>query len=116
VALRKLKMPMTDIREILDTIRAVSDVQPVSVAAHDRALDIHERYGISLYDSVLVATALIAGNKTLYSEDLQHGQLNKQTTTLVSHIRSRLTDSTSPALPSSTITRIGWQHTWQSST
>ena len=75
VAIRKLKMPLPEVREVLDTIRAVSDVEPVTVETHDRALAIVERYGFSLYDSLLIATALIAGSKVLYSEDLQHGQL-----------------------------------------
>ena len=75
VAVRKLKMPLCDIREILGTIRAVCHVEPVTVETHDRGLAIHERYGFSMYDSVLVAAALIADTKVLYSEDLQHGQV-----------------------------------------
>jgi predicted nucleic acid-binding protein len=75
VAIRKLKMPLPEVREVLDTIRAVCDVEPVTVETHDRALAIVERYGFSLYDSLLIAAALIAGCKVLYSEDLQHGQL-----------------------------------------
>jgi predicted nucleic acid-binding protein len=75
VALRKLKMPLNEIREILDTIRAVCAVEPITVETHDRGLAIFERYRFSLYDSILVATALISGAKTLYSEDLQHGQI-----------------------------------------
>ena len=75
VAVRKLKMPLIDVREILGTIRAVCSVEPVTVATHDRGLAIFERYGFSLYDSVLVASALIAAASVLYSEDLQHGQV-----------------------------------------
>ena len=75
VAIRKLKMPLPEIREVLDTIRAVCDVVPVTVQTHDRALAIVERYGFSLYDSLLIAAALIAGSKRLYCEDLQHDQL-----------------------------------------
>jgi predicted nucleic acid-binding protein len=75
VAIRKLKMPMPEIREVLDTIRAVCDVVPVTVQTHDRALAIVERYGFFLYDSLLIAAALIAGSKRLYCEDLQHDQL-----------------------------------------
>jgi predicted nucleic acid-binding protein len=74
VALRKLKMPLNEVREILDTIRAVCAVEPITVETHDRGLEIFERYGFSLYDSILVATALISGAKILYSEDLRHGQ------------------------------------------
>jgi predicted nucleic acid-binding protein len=68
-------MPLHEVREVLDTIRAVNNVEPVTVATHDRGLRIHERYGFSLYDSMLVAAALIAGTRILCSEDLQHGQL-----------------------------------------
>ena len=75
VAIRKLKMPLPEVREVLDTIRAVCDVEPVTIETHDRALAIVERYGFSLYDSLLIAAALIADCKVLYSEDLQHGQL-----------------------------------------
>jgi len=75
VAIRKLKMPLLEIREILDTVRAVCDVEPVTVETHDRALAVGERYGFSLYDSMLIAAALIVGCKVLYCEDLQHGQL-----------------------------------------
>jgi len=75
VAMRKLKMPLSEVREILGTIRAICNVEPVTVATHDRGLAINERYGFSLYDSMLVATALIADGKVLYSEDLQHGQV-----------------------------------------
>ena len=75
VALRKLKMPLNEVREILDTIRAVCAVEPITVETHDRGLAVFERYRFSLYDSILVATALISGAKILYSEDLQHGQI-----------------------------------------
>ena len=75
VALRKLKMPLNEIREILETIRAVCAVEPMTVETHDRGLAVLDRYRFSLYDSMLVATALIAGAKIIYSEDLQHGQV-----------------------------------------
>jgi predicted nucleic acid-binding protein len=75
VALRKLKMPLNEVREILDTIRAVCAVETITVETHDRGLAVFERYRFSFYDSILVATALISGAKILYSEDLQHGQV-----------------------------------------
>jgi len=75
VALRKIKMPLNEVREILDTIRVVCTVEPITVETHDRGLTVLERYRYSLYDSMLVATALISGAKTLYSQDLQNGQV-----------------------------------------
>jgi predicted nucleic acid-binding protein len=75
VALRKLRLPLADVREILDTVRAVCTVEPITVTTHDRGLAVCERYKFSLYDSMMVASALIAGAKVLHSEDLQHGQV-----------------------------------------
>ena len=75
VALRKLKMPLNEVREILDTIRAVCAVEPLTIETHDRGLAVCERYRFSLYDSMLVAAALISGAAILYSEDLKHGQV-----------------------------------------
>ena len=75
VTLRKLRMPLSDVREILGTVRAVCSVEPVTLATHERGLAINERYGFALYDSMIVASALLAGGKALYVEDLRHGQV-----------------------------------------
>ena len=75
VALRKVGLPLPDIKEILDTIRAVCTVEPLTATTHDRGMDICARYKFSFYDSVMIAAALIAGSKALYSEDMQHGQV-----------------------------------------
>jgi predicted nucleic acid-binding protein len=79
VALRKLDMPVAELREVLEPVRSVCRVEPVTEDTHDRALALVERYGFSLYDAMLIAAALSAGCTRLYSEDLQHGQLiNRQ--------------------------------------
>lgn len=88
-SLRKLRMPLPEVKEILDTVRAVCDVVPLTVETHDRALAIVARYGFSLYDSLLIAAALIAGSKRLYSEDLQHGQLIDRQLRIVNPFVSR---------------------------
>ena len=45
-----------------------------SAALYARGLGIQERYGLSFYDSLIVAAALEGGCTRLLSEDLQHGQ------------------------------------------
>ena len=75
VALRKTDVALRDIRVILDTVRAVCIVEPVTVATHDRGVEVCERYKFSFYDSLIIASALIVGSRVLYSEDLQHGQI-----------------------------------------
>jgi predicted nucleic acid-binding protein len=74
VASRKLRMSIPDIRECLEPIRSTCVVEPVTVETHGRGLDVAERFGLSLYDSMIVAAALLAGCDILYSEDLQDGQ------------------------------------------
>ena len=75
VASRRLKMSIEEIREVLTTIRAVCTVVPISEETHDEALRLAERYGFSIYDSLIVAAALIAECKTVVSEDMQDGQV-----------------------------------------
>ncbi|MBI5785050.1 MAG: PIN domain-containing protein [Rhodocyclales bacterium] len=82
VATRKLKMPMADVRQILDTIRAVCVVVPLTEEAHVRGLDIAERYRLSIYDAMIVSAALLANCATLWSEDLHHGLVVEQRTTV----------------------------------
>lgn len=75
VASRKLRMPLAEVREVLDQVRAVCAVEPMTIQTHDRALEIAQRYGLSSYDALIVAAALLAGCSTLHSEDMQAGQV-----------------------------------------
>jgi len=75
VASRKLRMPWSEIRDVLSQIRRVCAIEPITLETHDRALHIAERYGLSIYDALIVAAALLAGCKTLHSEDMQDGQV-----------------------------------------
>jgi predicted nucleic acid-binding protein len=45
VASRKLGMSWAEIREVLDTIRAVCRVEPITLETHDRGFALSERYG-----------------------------------------------------------------------
>lgn len=74
VASRKLRMSYVEIRDVLATVRAVCQTQTVTVDTHDRGLDIAERFGFSLYDSMIISSALQCGCSVLYSEDMQHNQ------------------------------------------
>ena len=75
VASRKLRMSWSEIRDALSSVRAVCAVHPISAETHERALQIAERYGLSIYDALIVAAALLADCRTLYTEDMQDGQL-----------------------------------------
>jgi predicted nucleic acid-binding protein len=82
VGSRKLGMSWSEITEALDPVRAICEIEPVTVATHDRAIEIAGRYGFSIYDATIVASALMAGCKTLYSEDLQAGQVVEKRLTI----------------------------------
>lgn len=75
VASRKLGMSHAEIRDVLEPIRAICAVTPLTLEIHDRALGLAERYGFSIYDALIVAAALEADCGTLYTEDLQDGQV-----------------------------------------
>jgi predicted nucleic acid-binding protein len=74
VLLRKHRFTWAEVKEFLDKVRIACDVVAVSIETHELGLNIAERYGYSIYDSMIVAAALQAGCPTLFSEDMQHGQ------------------------------------------
>lgn len=75
VTLRKHALSIDEVREFLAGIREFCGTQPLTPGCHEHGLDIVQRYGFSLYDSMIIASALECGCRTLYSEDLQHGQV-----------------------------------------
>lgn len=75
VASAKLGMSWDEIRDVLTPIRALCEIEPLTIETHDRGIEIAERYGLSFYDAMILASALSAGCKILYSEDLQDGQV-----------------------------------------
>ena len=70
VASRKLAMSWAEIREVLDTVRSICRIEPLSAETHNRGLVLAERYGFAVYDSMILASALLADCTTLFSEDL----------------------------------------------
>jgi predicted nucleic acid-binding protein len=75
VARRKLDMSWPEVRQALGAIRTLCEPPAsLTVEMHDSALRIAERYGYSIYDALILATAIAAGCDLLYSEDMQDGQ------------------------------------------
>jgi predicted nucleic acid-binding protein len=76
VARRKLRRPWPEIHQALAAIRACCPPpRPLTLATHEAALGLAERYGFQVYDALIVAAALEAGCGTLFSEDMQDGQV-----------------------------------------
>jgi len=83
VALRKMRMPWDDIIDALDAVRILFPL-PVSITldTHEAALRVAQQYGFGIYDAQIAASALEANCSTLYSEDLQDGQVIADTLTI----------------------------------
>ncbi len=75
VARRKLGLSWDETNDIVTLIKALCEVGTLSVETHDKGRNVAERYGLSVYDAMIVASALLAGCNTLYSEDMQDGML-----------------------------------------
>jgi predicted nucleic acid-binding protein len=76
VVRRKMRMPWKDVTEALDAIRVLCPQPvPITISTHETALKIAEDHGYDIYDALIVAAALEASCTTVYSEDLQHGQV-----------------------------------------
>ncbi|NYZ13279.1 PIN domain-containing protein [Azospirillum sp. RWY-5-1] len=73
VARRKMRLSWQDTGTLLSLIRALLTVHPLTLATHELGLALAERYGLSIYDAMIVAAALQAECDTLWSEDMQHG-------------------------------------------
>jgi predicted nucleic acid-binding protein len=61
------------VHDFLGTLRDLLPVVPITLATHDTGLALAERYGLSTWDAMIVAAALLSGCDTLWSEDMQHG-------------------------------------------
>jgi len=72
VALRKLRLPQSLIRERLVFYRRF-DMAPTSADLIAGALDLHALHGLSFYDALVVQAASVSGCQRLLSEDMQHG-------------------------------------------
>jgi predicted nucleic acid-binding protein len=70
-----MKKPIAEIKHALDEIRAACDCITVDDETIDKALDIHQRFGYSYFDCLMIASALECGCDYLFSEDLQNGQV-----------------------------------------
>ncbi len=83
VCLKKSVLPENEMQQAasdyLNMLRFVSVCQ-VTIR---QALELRERYALSLWDSLLLSSALEANCSVLYTEDLQHGQVIEGTLRIV---------------------------------
>ena len=72
---RKAGLSWTETGVFLSGIAALCQVEALTLQTHEVGRALAERYGFAVYDSMIVAAALIAGCTTLHTEDMQHGML-----------------------------------------
>ena len=72
---RKAGLSWEETGEFLAGIRALCAVEELTVQTHDVGRALAERHGFSVYDAMIVASALISGCTTLWSEDMHDGLL-----------------------------------------
>ena len=60
---------------LADAIANASIVHDITISTYRLAQALATRYQLSHWDSLIVAAATLAQCETLYSEDLQHGQV-----------------------------------------
>jgi predicted nucleic acid-binding protein len=78
VSRNKLKLDWTDIEERLGVVMdLVSDVAPLSVEMHERAVELSRDHKLSFYDALIVAAALSLRCGRLLSEDMHDGLIMK---------------------------------------
>ena len=75
VASRKLRRSWKEIRSALEDLVALCpDPVPVTLQLHEAAIEIADRFGYTIYDSLIIAAALEARCDVLFSEDMLDGQ------------------------------------------
>lgn len=75
VCLRKFKMPWQEVDAVLMAVKAACEVVPLTVASHERAVELAKRFQLSFYDANIVASAHISGSLVLLTEDMHNGLL-----------------------------------------
>jgi len=88
---RKARMAWSEVQFALENIRTLCpNPLPITVVTHQEALVIAEKYGLRIYDALMVASALEARCTILYSEDMQDGQVIEKQLTIRNPFRSEI--------------------------
>ena len=74
VATRKFNLRTEHAIEILQYVRLLCRVEAITLETHELGLAFSVRFGYSIYDSMILASASLAGCRLLMSEDMQDGQ------------------------------------------
>jgi predicted nucleic acid-binding protein len=87
VLLGKQKFTPDEAYEVGEALIKMCRVLPLSESSVRLAIQLARRYSLSHWDANIIATALLAGCGTLYSEDMQDGQVFEGRLTVVNPFR-----------------------------
>jgi predicted nucleic acid-binding protein len=89
VARRRLAMSWSEIGDALASIRTLCRViAPLDIDTHLDGVRLAERYGLSPFDALMLASALRLGCETFWSEDMQNGMIVEERMTILDPFRS----------------------------
>lgn len=83
VCLRRFSFTRERAYAFADILMRQTDVRPLDETTIRKSAEIAIRYRFSNWDSLIIAAALLANCDTLYSEDMQNGQIIAGTLTIV---------------------------------
>jgi len=87
VCLRKFGFSSEQAYAFADNVMRRTNVLPLDEAVIRKSAEIAIRQKISKWDALIVAAALLADCDTLYSEDMQHGQVFEGGLTVINPFR-----------------------------
>jgi predicted nucleic acid-binding protein len=73
VVVKKWRQPWSDADELLELIRRTARIVPLTEETHQLGVSIARRHQLAVYDSMIVAAALLDDCDTLYTQDMHHG-------------------------------------------
>jgi predicted nucleic acid-binding protein len=85
--IRKAGFNNAQIQILLEELAQGCEILPVSLETLQFAVKLRDRYLLSFWDSLIVASAVLADAKILYSEDMQDGLIVENTLQIVNPFR-----------------------------
>lgn len=89
VSRRKYRKDWDAVHRALEFVTLSADlIHPVTIDAHLLGMTFAKRYGYSVYDSILLATAYLTDCDTLFSEDMHDGMVIEDRLTIQNPFRT----------------------------
>jgi predicted nucleic acid-binding protein len=82
VARKKAKLSWPQVDMIIDLVCAQCNVRPMTLEIFHRARAIARRHHLTIFDAQIIAAAQTLGATTLFSEDMQSGQVFEKSLTI----------------------------------